>query len=83
MTSTLLDQAHDVIERKLFVMKGFRHPEGRQQGFPTKVAHLYTLVPDQRRAKHAGQCSAEVEGGRFPTRDWFLTVQILTSGGFR
>jgi hypothetical protein len=25
----------------------------------------------------------EVEGGRVPTRDWFLNLQILTSGGFR
>jgi hypothetical protein len=25
----------------------------------------------------------EVEGGTVPTRDWFLNVQILTSGGFR
>ena len=26
VTSTLLDQAHNAIERKLFVMKGFHHP---------------------------------------------------------
>jgi hypothetical protein len=25
----------------------------------------------------------EVEGGRVPTADWFLNLQILTSGGFR
>jgi hypothetical protein len=25
----------------------------------------------------------EVEGGTVPTRDWFLNLQILTSGGFR
>jgi hypothetical protein len=25
----------------------------------------------------------EVEGGTLPTRDWFLNLQILTSGGFR
>jgi len=24
-----------------------------------------------------------VEGGRVPTHDWFLNLQILTSGGFR
>jgi len=24
-----------------------------------------------------------VEGGTVPTRDWFLNLQILTSGGFR
>jgi hypothetical protein len=25
----------------------------------------------------------EVEGGRVPTSDWVLNLQILTSGGFR
>ena len=28
--STLLEQAHNTIERKLFAMKGFHHPKGRQ-----------------------------------------------------
>jgi hypothetical protein len=83
VTSTLLDQAHNAIERKLFAMKGFHHPDGNQRVFLTGLAHLYNLVPYQRRAKHAGQCGVEVEGGRLPTRDWFLNVQILTSGGFR
>jgi hypothetical protein len=83
MTSTLLDQAHHAIERKLFAMKGFHHPGGSQQAFLTGLAHLYNLLPYQRRAKHAGQCGVEVEGGRLPTADWFLNVQILTSGGFR
>jgi hypothetical protein len=83
VTSTLLDQAHNTIERKLFAMKGFHHPGGSQQAFLTGLAHLYNLVPYQRRAQHAGRCGVEVEGGRVPTRDWFLNVQILTSGGFR
>ena len=83
VTSTLLDQAHNAIERKLFAMKGFHHPSGSQQAFLTGLAHLYNLVPYQRRAQHAGQCGVEVEGGRVPTRDWFLNLQILTSGGFR
>jgi hypothetical protein len=83
VTSTLLDQAHHAIERKLFMMKGFHHPRGSQQAFLTGLAHLYNLVPYQRRAKHAGQCGVEVEGGTVPTRDWFLNLQILTSGGFR
>jgi len=47
------------------------------------LAHLYNLIPYQRRAQHAGQCGVEVEGGTVPTRDWFLNLQILTSGGFR
>jgi hypothetical protein len=83
VTSTLLDQAHNAIERKLFAMKGFHHPGGSQQAFLIGLAHLYNLVPYQRRAQHAGQCGVEVEGGRVPTHDWFLNLQILTSGGFR
>ena len=82
-TSTLLDQAHNAIERKLFAMKGFHHPGGSQQAFLTGLAHLYNLIPYQRRAKQAGQRGVEVEGGRVPTTDWFLNLQILTSGGFR
>jgi hypothetical protein len=83
VTSTLLDQAHNAIDRKLFMMKGFHHPEGSQPAFLRGLAHLYNLVPYQRRAKHAGHCGVEVEGGTVPTRDWFLNLQILTSGGFR
>src|SRR5215831_930650 len=83
VTSTLLDQAHNTIERKLFAMKGFHHPKGSQQAFLTGLAHLYNLVPYQRRAQHAGQCGVEVEGGRVPTPDWMLNLQILTSGGLR
>jgi hypothetical protein len=64
VTSTLLDQAHNAIERKLFAMKGFHHPDGSQQAFLTGLAHLYNLMPYQRRAKHAGQCGVDVEGGR-------------------
>jgi hypothetical protein len=82
-TSTRLDQAHNAIERKLFAMKGFQHPKGSQQAFLTGLAHLYNFVSYQRRAQHAGQCGVKVEGGRVPTPDWMLNLQILTSGGFR
>ena len=82
MTSTLLDQAHNAMERKLFAMKGFHHLGGNQT-FLAGLAHLYNLIPYQRRAQHAGQCGVEVEGGRVPTSDWMLNLQILTSGGFR
>jgi hypothetical protein len=81
--STVLDQAHNAINRKLCMMKGFHHPKGSQQAFLRGLAHLYNLIPYQRRAQHAGQCGVEVEGGTVPTRDWFLNLQILTSGGFR
>jgi hypothetical protein len=83
VTSTLLDQEHNAMDQKLFMMKGFHHPGGSQQAFLTGLAHLYNLIPYQRRAKHRGQCGVEVEGGRLPTQDWFLNLQILTSGGFQ
>src|SRR5262249_33984167 len=83
VTSTLLDQAHNAIERKLFAMKGFHHPGGSQAAFLTGLAHLYNLIPYQRRALNAGRCGVEVEGGRVPTSDWMLNLQILTSGGYQ
>jgi hypothetical protein len=81
--STVLDQAHNAIDRKLFAMKGFHHPGGSQAAFLTGLAHLYNLIPYQRRALNAGQCGVEVEGGRVPTSDWMLNLQILTSGGYQ
>jgi hypothetical protein len=80
--STVLDQAHNAIDRKLFAMKGFHHPGGSQAAFLTGLAHLYNLIPYQRRALNAGKCGVEVEGGHVPTSDWMLNLQILTSGGF-
>ena len=50
---------------------------------PPALRVVDDLVPYQRRAQHAGQCGVEVEGGRIPTPDWMLNLQILTSGGFR
>lgn len=40
VTSTLLDQAHNAIERQLFAMKGFHHPGGSRPAFLTGLAHL-------------------------------------------
>ena len=83
VTSTLLDQAHNAIDRKLFMMKAFHHPDGNQKAFLTGLAHLYNLIPYQRRALNTGKCGVEVEGGRLPTADWMLNLQILTSGGYQ
>src|SRR5499426_1771379 len=83
VTSTLLDQAHNAIDRKLFMMKAFHHPKGNQQAFLRGLAYLYNLVPYQCRAQHAGQCGVEVEGGRVPTADWFLNLHLPASGGFQ
>jgi hypothetical protein len=71
------------MDRKVFAMKGFHHPGGSQAAFLTGLAHLYNLIPYQRRAKNAGLCGVEVEGGRVPTSDWMLNLQILTSGGYQ
>jgi hypothetical protein len=81
--STALDQAHNAIDRKLFAMKYFHHPDGSQEVFLTGLAHLYNLIPYQRRALNAGRCGVEVEGGRVPTSDWMINLQILTSGGYQ
>jgi hypothetical protein len=81
--STVLDQAHNALDCKLFAMKGFHHPGGSQGAFLTGLAHLYNLIPYQRRALNAGKCGVEVEGGCVPTPDWLLNLQLLTSGGFR
>jgi hypothetical protein len=74
---------HNPQDLPALMMKGFHHPQGSQQAFLTGLAHLYNLVPYQRRAQHVGHCGVEVEGGKVPTQDWFLNLQILTSGGFR
>jgi hypothetical protein len=81
--SALLDQAHNAIKRKLFAMQGFHHPHGSQQAFLTSLVHLYNLMPSQRRANNAGQGGVEVEGGRLPTADWMLNLQIFISGGYQ
>ena len=83
VTSTLLDQAHNALERQLFAMKRFHHPHGSPQACLTGLAHLSTLIPYQRRPQPAGQCGVEGEGGSVPAADWFLSLQILPSGGFR
>jgi hypothetical protein len=81
--STALDQGHNAIDRKLFMMKYFHHRDGSQTAFLAGLAHLYNQIPYQRRAKNAGLCGVEVEGGRVPTSDWMLNLQILTSGGYQ
>ncbi len=82
-TSTLPDQAHNAIDRKLFMMKGFHHPDGGQQAFLNAMAILYNIIPYQRRAVNAGKCGIQVEGGKLPSENWFRSIQILTSGGFK
>jgi hypothetical protein len=82
-TSTLLDQTHNMLDRKLFMMKGFHHQNTQPTPFLTALALLYNFVPYQRRALSHGRCGVEVEGGTVPTQDWFLNLRIATSGGFQ
>jgi hypothetical protein len=82
-TTTLLDQAHNTIDRKLFAMKGFHQNSPHQKQYLNGFALLYNFVPYQRRAKNARRCGVEVENGHLPRKDWFLSLQILTAGGFR
>ncbi len=81
----MLDQAHNTIDRKLFMMKYFHHPNGSQSEFVNGLAILYNFIPYQRRAKNAGKCGVEVEGGKLPLpgKSWFLNLQILSSEGFQ
>jgi len=64
-SSTLLDQAHNAIDHKLFMMKGFHHPGGSQATFLTGLAHL--LQPDSLPTS-CEKCGAM--GGR--SRRWTL-----------
>ncbi len=81
-SSTELDQLHNGMDRKLFMMKGFHHPEGKQALFLNGLAILTNFIPYQRRAKNAGKCAIEVANGKIPTSNWLLNIQLLTSGGF-
>ena len=64
-------------------MKGFHHPDGGQQAFLNAMAILYNIIPYQCRAVNAGKCGIQVEGGKLPSENWFRSIQILTSGGFK
>ena len=65
-------------------MKYFHHPDGSQAAYLTGLAHLYNLIPYQRRALNAGLCGVEVEGGRLPTSDWMLIApRKPRRGGWR
>jgi hypothetical protein len=80
-TSTLLDQAHNQIDRKLFMMKHFHHKEGNKEPFINALAILYNFIPYQRRAKNAHLNGVQVQGGTMPHQDWFFSLMILTSAG--
>ena len=83
VTSTLLDQAHNTIDRKLFMMKGFHHPVGANRRF-SRGWHICTICcPISGAPSMPGSVAWKSKAGRVPTCDWLLNLQILTSGGFR
>src|SRR6266704_969236 len=59
VTSTLLDQAHNTIERKLFAMKGFHHPKGGPGGVSARAGP--SVQPDS--ISTASQERGSVRGG--------------------
>jgi len=79
---TLLDQAHNTIERKLFAMKGFHHPEGSQQAFLTGLAQLYTGSRISVELSMPGNVGLRWKAGAYPHATG-SQYPILTSGGFR
>jgi hypothetical protein len=55
--STLLDQAHNAIERKVFAMKGFHHPSGSQQALRSCEGIF----------SHFERTSLDIDGDNLPT----------------
>ena len=82
IASVMLDQFHNILDRKLFAMKEFHHAGTDRQTFLNGLVLLHDWMPYMRRSRHPGKCPVEVAGGRMPTDDWFLNLRILTSGGF-
>jgi hypothetical protein len=46
VTSTLLDQAHNALDRKPCMMKAFHHLKGSQRAFLRGLAHLFSMSWD-------------------------------------
>ena len=81
VTTACVDRAHDVLNRNLFMMKGFYYPDVFHALFFNGFAVLYNFIPYQCRAKNAGRCGVQAEGGELPDKDWFFSLQIFSSGG--
>src|SRR5262245_29038385 len=75
-TTTLLDQVHNALDRKLFVMKGFHHPDATQPAFLVGLALFYNLMLYQHCAKRASRCGVAMEGGKLSTGDWLLNCKF-------
>jgi len=73
-TSTLLDspQHH---RAETLNDEGVPSSGGSQQAFLGGLAHLYNLMPYQRRAKHPGRCGGKSKAGKVPTRGRLLNLK--------
>src|SRR5262249_38872963 len=82
VTSTFLDQVHNTIERQLFAMKGFHRPDGSQQAFLVRLAHLDTLVPYQRRARMQVSGGGKSKVGEYPQQTGCSTCKSSPRAAF-
>ncbi len=80
--SSSIDHICNHLDRKLFNMKYFHRPGARRDIFLKGFALIHCFIPYQRFAKNAHQSPAQVEGAIMPHPDWFVSLLILTSGGY-
>ena len=63
-------------------MKYFHCLEARRDLFLKGFALIDNFIPYQRFAKNKFRSPAQVEGAVLPHPDWFVSLLILTSGGY-
>ncbi len=77
-----LDHICNHLDRKLFMMKYFHHPNSDKSSFLKGFILIHNFIPYQRRAKNAGMSPCQVDGARLPHPDWLVSLLILTSAGY-
>lgn len=77
-----IDHICNHLDRKLFMMKHFHHPDADRVSFLKGFALIHNFIPYQRFARNARKCPAEVDGAILPHPDWFVSLLILTAGGY-
>lgn len=78
-----IDHICNHLDRKLFMMKYFHHYSSRKDLFVKGYALIHCFVPYQRFARNAYLSPVQVEGASLPHKDWFISLSILTSGGYK
>ena len=77
-----IDHICNHLDRKLFMMKHFHHPESCKDLFLKGFALIHCFIPYQRFARNAHKSPAQVEGAELPHPDWFVSLLMLTAGGY-